>query len=42
MKNQPIQDTAIIDAVCNLALKAGAKALEVYHSEFWIEEKGDA
>ncbi len=42
MKNQPSNDTALTGALCDLALRAGASALDIYHSEFSVEEKGDA
>ncbi len=42
MKRHPINDTVLIDAICTLALKAGAKALDIYHTDFVVEEKGDA
>ncbi|MCA8888073.1 MAG: 3'(2'),5'-bisphosphate nucleotidase CysQ [Parvularculaceae bacterium] len=35
-------DAALLDALGALALKAGAKALEIYHSDFDVEAKGDA
>ena len=42
MKNQSHDDAALVDAICDLALEAGAKALEIYHSKYSIEEKDDA
>ena len=42
MKHHPINDTALIDAISRLALEAGAKALDIYHSDFAVEEKSDA
>lgn len=34
--------TALLEAICGLALKAGAKAMEIYHSDFSAEQKNDA
>lgn len=42
MKNSHQNDTAILDVFCDLALDAGAKALEIYASEFVADEKSDA
>lgn len=35
-------DQALADALCALALEAGAAALEIYRSEFAVDAKGDA
>ena len=35
-------DAEILERLCALALAAGAKALEIYHSDFTVDEKDDA
>jgi len=42
MTKSPRPPAALLDAVCELALQAGAKALEIYHSDFASEQKADA
>lgn len=42
MKHNPTSDTVLIDAISRLALEAGAKALDIYRSDFAVEEKADA
>ena len=42
MNNNQNDDTLILDLFCNLAVKAGAKALEIYASDFQTDKKFDA
>ena len=42
MTDRPVSDPTLIDAVCDLAIAAGAKTLEIYHSDFKVAEKDDA
>lgn len=36
------QDSEIADCLTSLALRAGEKALDIYHSDFTVDEKNDA